>query len=131
MTSQANDQFLTIAEAADLVKVHRATIQRLIARGDLRSYRVGDRGVRIKRADLEETMRGSNRAPEEAAPLVDPRSLVHSLTPEERRQIRTMVAILKKEHEEQRLRYGGTRPADSGELLNESRDERSRDLAGG
>lgn len=123
MATRMDDQFLTIAEAADLVKVHRSTIQRLIARGGLPSYRIGERGVRIKRADLEATMLPT-------AISEDPRTLVHAMTEEERRRLRETVALLRKEHEAQKQRFGGAYPVDSSELLNESRDERTVQLAG-
>lgn len=45
----------TIQEVADKMKVSNKTIRRLIKRGDLVAYRVGDRGqLRVKADDLEQ-----------------------------------------------------------------------------
>jgi excisionase family DNA binding protein len=129
MATRIDDQFLTIAEAADLVRVHRSTIQRMIARGALPSYRIGERGVRIKRSDLESAMLSGARSAGQAEP-VDARSLVRPLTEEERRRMKDTIAVLRKLQEEQKQRYGGVYPVDSSILLNEARDERTAQLTG-
>jgi excisionase family DNA binding protein len=40
-------EYLTVAEAAELLKVHKSTIWRWIESGSLPAYRVGRRGVRL------------------------------------------------------------------------------------
>lgn len=46
---------LTVQEVADTMKVSGKTVRRLIKRGDLVAYKVGDRGqLRIKQRDLEQ-----------------------------------------------------------------------------
>jgi excisionase family DNA binding protein len=49
-------EYLTVAEAASLLKVHKSTIWRWIDKGQLPVYRVGQRGVRLKKADLERSL---------------------------------------------------------------------------
>lgn len=50
---------LTIREVADKVRLSEKTIRRLIKRGELVAYRVGDRGqLRVKAADLERYLEG-------------------------------------------------------------------------
>jgi excisionase family DNA binding protein len=44
--------FYSIQEAADLLRVHRATIFRLIKAGDIKTHKIGMRTI-IKRDDLE------------------------------------------------------------------------------
>ena len=46
-------EYLTIAEAAALLRVSTSTVRRSIQAGKMRSLRFGDRGVRIRRGDLE------------------------------------------------------------------------------
>ncbi|MCK0508572.1 helix-turn-helix domain-containing protein [Aromatoleum anaerobium] len=47
-------KLLTLREVADALQVSERTIRRLVNRGDLAGFRVGDRGqVRVKCEDLE------------------------------------------------------------------------------
>lgn len=46
---------LTVQDVAETMKVSEKTVRRLIKRGDLSAYKVGERGqLRIKECDLEE-----------------------------------------------------------------------------
>jgi putative molybdopterin biosynthesis protein len=48
-------KLLTVQEVADLMKVSEKTVRRLIKRGDLAAYKVGERGqLRVKEYDLEQ-----------------------------------------------------------------------------
>lgn len=48
-------ELLTVQEVADTMKVSEKTVRRLIKRGDLAAYKVGDRGqLRVKERDLEQ-----------------------------------------------------------------------------
>lgn len=50
-----NMELLTVQEVADTMKVSEKTVRRLIKRGDLAAYKVGDRGqLRVKERDLEQ-----------------------------------------------------------------------------
>lgn len=47
-------RLLTVQEVADTLKVSEKTVRRLIKRGDITAYKVGDRGqLRVKEAELE------------------------------------------------------------------------------
>lgn len=46
------DEFLTVAEVAELLKLNQMTIRNWISSGQLPAVRLGARRVRIKRADL-------------------------------------------------------------------------------
>jgi carbon-monoxide dehydrogenase medium subunit len=46
------DDYLTVAEVARLLRVHRTTVWRWIATGRLHAYRIGTRTLRIRRDDL-------------------------------------------------------------------------------
>src|SRR5438105_10512310 len=47
------DEFLTVREVADLLKINQQTIRNWIDRGDFPAVRVGPRRVRIRRVDLD------------------------------------------------------------------------------
>ena len=47
-------KLLTVPEVADTMKVSEKTVRRLIQRGDLAAYKLGERGqIRVKEQDLE------------------------------------------------------------------------------
>lgn len=45
--------YLTPQQVADLMQVHRRTVERMIAFGDLPAYKFGRKAVRIRLRDLE------------------------------------------------------------------------------
>jgi excisionase family DNA binding protein len=59
--------YLTLAEAAAVLRVSRTTIWRWIADGRLPAYRAGRRAIRIRREDVQNALRPA-RAVDEAAP---------------------------------------------------------------
>jgi excisionase family DNA binding protein len=63
----AQDQFLTVAEIAELLKLNQQTIRNMIDRGDLPAIRVGARRVRIRRADLEHFLEQGQTYPSQPA----------------------------------------------------------------
>ena len=60
MTSEPdNDEFLTVAEVAKLLKINEQTVRNWIDRGELAAVRAGRR-VRIRRSALEEVLQEVN-----------------------------------------------------------------------
>lgn len=57
VTDPSRSEFLTVAEAAEELRVTERFIRKLIATGDLSAVKVGSRLVRIRRASLEEILR--------------------------------------------------------------------------
>ncbi|MGH2561855.1 MAG: helix-turn-helix domain-containing protein [Thermomicrobiales bacterium] len=53
MSTATDTEFLTVAEAAAILKVDRSTVRRWIDRGDLPAVRVGQRSLRVRRNDLD------------------------------------------------------------------------------
>jgi excisionase family DNA binding protein len=51
------DEFLTVKEIADRLKVKTFTILEWIRKGDLPAYRVGGRSYRIRKEDYEEWLK--------------------------------------------------------------------------
>jgi putative molybdopterin biosynthesis protein len=50
-----NMKLLTVQEVAETMKVSEKTVRRLIKRGDLAAYKVGERGqLRVKECDLKQ-----------------------------------------------------------------------------
>ena len=47
------DEFLTVDDVAQLLKLNPQTVRNMIDRGDLPAIRVGARRVRIERSDLD------------------------------------------------------------------------------
>lgn len=56
MTDTAHDDFLTVPETAELLKVSSVTVSRWLKQGRLPAYRVGPRAVRIRRIDVQELL---------------------------------------------------------------------------
>lgn len=67
MTLTATDRlrtpYLTVAQAADELAVTERFIRKLIADGQLRAVKVGDRVLRIRRSDLEDFLRPARVIP--------------------------------------------------------------------
>ena len=55
--------YLTVAQAADELAVTDRFIRKLIADGQLRAVKVGDRVLRIRRTDLEDFLRPARVIP--------------------------------------------------------------------
>lgn len=49
------DEFLTVGDVAERLRVHPQTVRTWIARGELRAIKIG-RTVRIRRSDYEEAL---------------------------------------------------------------------------
>ncbi|MCD6030517.1 MAG: Helix-turn-helix domain [Thermomicrobiales bacterium] len=124
-----SDEFVTVAEAASLLRVAPSTVRRWIREGNVAAYRLGQRRIGLRRGDLaslitpvrEERERASDESEEGTVP---PRRL----TPEERDRglaaLERMIAL-----SDQILAERGGKPfSPSWELLNEARDERTRQL---
>jgi excisionase family DNA binding protein len=139
MTTIESD-LLTVAEAADLLKVDRSTVRRWISGGSLPAYRVGQRFVRVRRADLAAVI--SPKGIQEprlgivAVPPQDPDSgtryvtsvdQIRPPTPEGREQRRLALARATDLRHVLQEKYGEFHPP-SWELLNEARRERTEHL---
>lgn len=59
-------RLLTVQEVAETMRISEKTVRRLIKRGDLTAYKVGDRGqLRVKERDLEVYLESQRVSPEE------------------------------------------------------------------
>jgi excisionase family DNA binding protein len=126
MSTTVESEFLTIAEAAAILKVDRSTIRRWIDRGDLPAYRVGQRAVRLRRDELDRMitpMRASGTETDELTKLKE-----RKLTPEERDRALKAIEDARKLALEIYERRGRKLFSPSVEIIHEMRDERTEHL---
>lgn len=123
-----SDEYLTVAEAAALLKVSKSTIWRWIDAGTLPAYRVGSRGVRLKRAEVEQVVTPLLGKPRQGGSVAQVEQIpIRPLTPQERERGLQALEALRRMRDEIAAKYGTLTPA-SWELLNEARDERTAEL---
>ena len=126
MATTTETEWLTTAEAANLLKVSPLTISRWIKQGRLLASRVGPRVVRIRRDDLAEMMTPviAPRLVAVEPPIVRPTPLP-PVTPE--LTARRLVALdeMRKAREQILAERGGIPFESSAEIIREAREERS------
>jgi excisionase family DNA binding protein len=129
MRTILDEQYVTVPEAAKLVGVHAASIRRWIDSGQLPAHRVGRRRVLIKRADLAKLITPARSEQEKGGAMSRAESLqVSSLSREEQVKLLQAVEAAKRAQQEQLARRAGKPFPSSDTLINELRDERSREL---
>lgn len=131
MNSAVLPEYLTIAEAAELLRVDKSTIRRWIGRGDFPVHRLGERVIRIRRSDLE----SSGVATFPGGPVVQsgtlPANPPRKLTPEERLRGLDVLEAMARGRGDQRARGERFDDPPSWLLISEARDERADRLSGG
>jgi excisionase family DNA binding protein len=70
------DEFLTVTEIAELLRVHQQTVRNWLDRGQLEGVRVGSRRVRVRQSALDQFLGAGQRrsAAEPSVATVDERS---------------------------------------------------------
>ncbi|MBM2811437.1 MAG: DNA-binding protein [Chloroflexi bacterium] len=130
MTIVQDVEFLTVAEAAGTLKVSISTIRRWIDQGDLPAYRLGPRRVRLKVSDLARLI-SPIRLDEHDSTKAQQRGLEQLGRPldskEKERALAAIEAVSRLRHAVAAGR-GGKLFSPSHAVLNEIRDERTRDL---
>ncbi len=127
----AEQDFVTVDQAAQFLGVSRSTIWRWIDRGSLPAYRVGQRRVRLKRGELVHVITPA-RAEQEKGGVMrqgEREQLSRPLTEEEKQ--RALAALEAAKHFKARLlaRRGGIPFSDSTELIHQAREERTEQLS--
>ena len=136
MRTILDEEYVTVPEAAKLLQVHPSSIRRWIDTGDLPAHRVGQRRILVKRADLANLITPA-RAEQDQSQAETPRItteaseplMIPKLTPEEQRQALEALGRARKHAAELLQHQGRYRGPESWELLNEARDERTRQLS--
>ena len=125
-----SESYLTVGQAAEQLSVHPSTIRRWIDRGRLPAYRLGEKRIGVRPSDLARLVaprparaaHGGRKAPSE-------RLVIPPLTEEEQRRGLQALAELERLGAAIAARHGhGKLTPESWELLNQARDERTRDL---
>ena len=125
-----DEEFLTVAEAATLLRVATSTIRRWIREGDVPAYRIGRRRVALKRDDLSNLIRPARPVGETSGNQVgDEKWEPRRLTPEEKQYALEAMDRAQRHAEETRARRGGKLFPPSWITINEQRDERTRQLS--
>jgi excisionase family DNA binding protein len=123
-----NEEYLTVAEAANLVRVSPSTIRRWIREGNLPAYRLGPRRVGLKRDDLSAMVAPIGKYPKSIQVETDTERLKRrKLTSEEARRGVEAMDRLEQTVREISARHGGPSPS-SLAIIDEMREERDRQL---
>ncbi len=61
------DEFMTVAEVAELLKLNEMTIRNYVSAGKLAAVRIGDRRVRLRREDVDRFIDGQVTKPTNAS----------------------------------------------------------------
>jgi len=129
VSTTLDQQYVSVTVAAKLLGVHAATVRRWVDSGTLKAYRLGPRRLLVKREDLDRLITPARQEPPVGVGMVqrEPTAL-RSLTPEEQQQALAAMEAARQSAAEIRAQRGGKLFAPSWELLDESRDERTREL---
>jgi excisionase family DNA binding protein len=125
-----DEDFVTVAEAATLLRVAPSTIRRWIREGDIPAHRIGRRRVALRRADLARLITPARPSAETKDKVVADEPIVgRRLTPEEKQRAREAMdraqELAKRTFEER----GGKLFPPAWITINEQRDERTRQLS--
>jgi len=129
MATSYEDELLTIAETARLLKVSPITIQRWLKVGRLAGVRVGPKAVRIRRGDIAQVMTPTAPRPARSAFDVPSTDLeIRPLTDEEVRRGLEALEASRRLGERILARRGGKLLDESWPMIREAREERSKQL---
>ena len=125
-----DEEFVTVAEAATLLRVATSTVRRWIREGDVPAYRIGRRRVALKRDDLSNLITPARPGLETSDKVVgDQKWEPRRLTPEEQQQALEIMDRIQQRAKEIQARRGGKLFPPSWITINEQRDERTRQLS--
>lgn len=122
------DDFYTISEAAKALRVSVSTVWRWIDSGKLAAYRVGQRRIRIKKADLATVVKPFREGKEAHMAQSKEQMEIFKMAPNEAKD---QMAVIKKARalQEQILaRRGGEFLPPSWQEIDKAREERSAEL---
>ena len=124
-----DEDFVTVAEAATLLRVAPSTIRRWIREGDIPAHRIGRRRVALRRADLARLITPARPSAETKDKVVaDEPSVGRRLTAEEKQHALEVMERARRHAAEIQARRGGKLFPPSWITINEQRDERTRQL---
>jgi excisionase family DNA binding protein len=128
--SAVDEEYLTVAEAATLLRVAPSTVRRWIREGDVPAHRIGRRRVALRRADLARLITPARPAAETKGDMAVNEPVVgRRLTLEEVKQALDALDRAQRHAKETRARRGGKLFPPAWITINEQRDERTRQLS--
>lgn len=119
------ESYLTVAQAAEHLGVHPSTIRRWIDSGLLRAYRLGPKRINVKRSDAER-MIAQRRARRDGPPE---RKASGRMTKAQQQRGLQALADARRLRDKLAAKYGKSQ-VEGWVLLNDSREERTRQLMG-
>lgn len=134
MSKILDDEYVTVAEAAQALKVSQSTIWRCIKSGALPAYHVGPRKVRLSGADVSRLITPADQGREKGGAMVELQKerqrLSRPMSKEERERALAALDAVEALGKEILARHGIERfTPSSTDLLDESREERTRQLS--
>src|SRR3954453_22307361 len=125
-----DEDYVTVAEAATLLRVAPSTVRRWIRDGDVPAYRIGRRRVALKRDDLSNLITPAGSGERMSGNVVDdPKWEPRRLTAKEQQQALEALDRARRHAAEIQARRGGNLFPPSWITINEQRDERTRQLS--
>jgi excisionase family DNA binding protein len=127
--SALEEDYLTVTEAATLLRVAPSTIRRWIRQGDVPAYRIGRRRVALRRTDLSGLITPARSIAEQLQDQYDGEKVKdRKRTPEEKQRALEALERARKTREEIAARRGGKPFSDTVEIIHQMREERTREL---
>lgn len=127
-----DQEYLTVAEAAALLRVAPSTVRRWIREGDLPAYRLGRRRVGLRRHDLSQLVQPvrAEEAPSHDTAEDDDLERIRRRTLTDKEVERGLGAMDRAERHANELQdaRGGELFPDSSEVIHRMRQERTRQL---
>jgi excisionase family DNA binding protein len=130
MQTLFDEHYVSASEAAKLLRVHISTIRRWIDSGELPAHRIGERRILIKRADLAKLITPARAQQEKAGGMSRSDRLdIPRLTDKEKQQALEALERAQRDGATLLEPQGQYQGPESWELLDEARQERTRQLS--
>ena len=126
-----DETYVTVAQAAEILKVSRSTLWRWIDQRDLPAYRFGQRRVLIREDDLKRLITPARGEKGEGMMEIEKERerLSRPLTKQEQKQALAALEAARQLRAQMLERRGGKPFSDSTEIVREMREERTRELS--
>lgn len=128
MNTMLGEDYLTVAEAATFLHVSQSTIWRWIEHDELPAYRVGQRRVWVKKADLERLVTPARSSRKGVEMAHQEATLPRSLTEEERKEALAALEAARRLRNQMLAQRGGKLFSDSSKLIEQMRKQRGHHL---
>ena len=129
MRAVPDDEYLTVAEAATLLRVSQSTIWRWINEQELPAYRIGRRRIRVRRPDIARLITPARQTGQKPGSVAQKERLsLGPLTAKEQEQMLSAIEAAKRLQGELLTRRKGVPFSSSTDIIDQLRAQRARDL---